>query len=260
MRKLNLTIAAGLVAAILGGGLVLAYGRGIDKKIADGRETVSVLVATSPLEAGATAEEIRTRVETQEIPRAFVADSALSSLEDAAGMSLSGPVTKGSQLTQGQFVGAKDLTVLKPSNGHVALAVGVDISPGVARYLEAGSVVDVFATYRGVQADARGASGTQDAQDAASGGATNRTKLFATGIKVLSVRIAPSQESDEEGSNSGSPGEDVIVLLDLMPRDAEKVVNAVTLGEIYLAMSDGSKHVTPTGTTPDDVVGTGGSS
>ncbi len=258
MRRLNFTIAAGLMAAILGGGLVLAYGRGIDKKIADGRETVSVLVATAPLEAGATAEAIRSQVETQEIPRAFVAESALSTLDDTAGLALAGPVPKGSQLTQGQFVATQDLTVLKPSSGHVALAVGMDISSGVARYLEPGNVVDVFATYRGVQTSTDGAP--PGSANASATDATNRTKLFVSAVKVLSVRVAPSGETDESGSGAAAPGQDVIVLLDLTPRDAEKVVNAVTLGEIYLAMSDGTKHGTPSGTTPDDVVGMGGSS
>ena len=41
MRKLNVMIVAGLIVAVIGAAVVIAYGRSVDNRIADGRQTVA---------------------------------------------------------------------------------------------------------------------------------------------------------------------------------------------------------------------------
>lgn len=251
MKKLNLAIAVGVVVALFGGALVLAYGRNVDAKIARGREMTPVLVATQALVAGASGASLEDSTEVRQVPKTFLATGVLTSLDAVRTMTLLAPVSSGSQLTRSAFGRPSEVGALKPSTGNVALAVGVDLVPGVARYITAPSMVDLFVTYTGV-----GGSATAPGQAGATGSlADSRTKLFASGIKVMSVSVAPRPEQAESDKAGSSPaGDQVIAVLDVNPTEAERIVNSATLGKLYLGLSGGDLHVTPAGATPDDVV------
>jgi Flp pilus assembly protein CpaB len=227
MRKLNLTILAGLVLALIGATTVFAYGRNVDAKIRDGRETVRVLVATKPIDAGTAATAVGPSVKVRQVPRAYVADGALTDLDAVSTLALRGPVAKGAQLTRDLFAPAGTaFTAVKPGDGNVALAIDVGLTPGVAGYLSPGSAVDIFVTFAAKQ----------------------QTKLFATGVRVLSVSVAPPPGGDEKDGTQ-SQG---LAIVDVSPAEAERIVNAATLGKLYLALStSGEKHVTP-GAVPQD--------
>ncbi len=251
MRKLNVTILVGVLVALLGFGLVLAYGNNVDQRVADGKKTRPVLVASSTLAAGSTPGDLSNSVGAKDVPEAYIADGALTDLKDVQGQVLLGPVGSGSQLTASMFGQPLEAGAVKPSKGNLALAVGVELSPGVARYLVPGATVDVFATYQ--TATASGAA------TASSGAAAQRTKLFVSGVKVMSVSIGtPPAGTGSDGTTSTSGNTEVVAVLDLSPEDAEKVVNATTLGTLYFGLSSvdgsGQTHRTPRGVTPDDVV------
>jgi Flp pilus assembly protein CpaB len=129
------------------------------------------------------------------------------------------------------------------------MAVEVGLSPGVARYIAVGSVVDVFVTYEPGSAS--------DGNQISNG----RTKLFLSGAKVLAVDVAqPQAVSDDDQTQQAAAAQtvtnNVIAVLDVTPQDAERLVNAVSLGKLYLGLSTkDARHTTPTGVTPTDVVG-----
>ncbi len=182
------------------------------------------------------------------IPQAYVADGAIDSLDNVKGQVLLGPLPKGGQLTSDQFGNPNNAGSVKPSKGKVALAIGVNLTPGVARYITPGSKVDVFVTYS--------TTGGDNEQ-------VGLTKLFLSNVKVMTVSIAALQAStnkDSGDNNDGSqqPDTQVVAVLDVLPGDAEKLVNGATLGQLYLALSsaegDGEVHKTQ-GATPNDVVG-----
>jgi pilus assembly protein CpaB len=243
MRKLNIAVALGVALAVIGAGVTFAYGRSVDSRIAGGKRTKTVLVTTRQLEAGTTVADLGTGVERRAVPAAYVARGALASLDSVAALALLGPVPSGGQLTRAHFGKAADVGRLEPTKGNVALAVGVDLVPGVARYISAPGLVDLFVTY----------PETNDAKPSSS-----RTKLFASGIKVLSVSVAPGtsdEDEDEAGTGSGRSADQVIAVLDVAPTDAERIVNSSTLGKLYLGLNGtGQQHSTPGGATPDDVV------
>ncbi|HVW80081.1 MAG TPA: RcpC/CpaB family pilus assembly protein [Mycobacteriales bacterium] len=234
MRKLNVTIIVGIVVAIIGAGLVFYYGHNVDNKISDGKHTVSVLVADETLGQGMTAGDVVSHVHVAQIPDAYVVKNAIAatsslSASGAQGAVLVGEVPEGGQLSYNDFANATDAGRLAPSKGDVALSVETPISSGVARYLQPGQLVDVFATYTA------GSNG-------------QATKLFASGVKVLSVSIADPTNGTNGTSNdeTSTPSGSVVVLLDLSPRNAQKVVNAVSAGTIYLAYTTGTHDTTPT--------------
>src|SRR4051794_32087591 len=248
MRKLNISIVVGVVVAVLGAGIVVAYGQSVDKRIANGKHPVAVLVADGDLDAGTPANDVAGRVHVDQVPSSYVADGALASaaaLSDLpVGSVLAGPVPNGGQLTSSDFADAATAGHVRPAPGHVAVAVETDLSPGVARYLGVGSMVDVFATYH----DVRNRKGKLTV-------ASGRTKLFASGVKVLAVSVAQDTADNGGSANSSVLMDKVVALLDMSPSDAEKIVNATTLGDIYLADTATGGHRTPTGAVPTDVVG-----
>lgn len=248
MKKLNIAIVFGVVAALLGGALVLAYGRNVDAKIAKGRELTPVLVATGTLATGTPGASLAGATELKGMPKAFLAEGALTSLDSVSTMTLLAPVASGAQITKAAFGRPSEVGALKPSPGNVALAIGVELVSGVARYITAPSMVDLFVTYSQGGAAAPGAP-------AAVNLVASRTKLFATGVKVMSVSVAPPPQQAEGDSAPVPTGTDqVIAVVDVSPEEAERIVNSVTLGKLYMGLSGGDRHTTPSGATPDDVI------
>jgi pilus assembly protein CpaB len=244
MRKLNVAVVVGVLVAVLGAGMVFAYGQTVDNRASTGKGSVDVLVADSDLAAGTPATSLRRNVHVAHVPAAYVVTGALRSTaalssDLPAGSVLSGLVPKGGQLSRGGFADPAAAGRVNPSPGHIALAVQTDLAPGVARYLAVGEFVDVFGTYR----DVRDQSGKLTR-------ASSRTKLFASHVRVLAVSVAETKSDSTRGSELVDK---TIVLLDLAPADAERVVNATTLGSIYLGFSTGA-HSTPSGAVPDSVV------
>jgi len=252
MRKLNASIVIGIIVAIIGATSVVAYGRNVDRKILHGRQAQTVLVADHALVVGSSTSMVKSGVHTEQVPAAFAIDGALSSLSDVpAGQVLLSSVPKGGQLSRSSFGDPAVAGKLSPADGDVALAVQTDVSPGVARYLTTGQLVDVFVTYK----DVRNAEGKPTF-------ASSRTKLFVSGVKVLAISVAQAAAS---GSSSHSTltasssdqqqfQDKVIAVLDLKPTDAERLVNAQALGTIYLGYTLKGGDTTPTGVVPDDVV------
>ena len=76
------------------------------------------------------------------------------------------------------------------------LAIQVDLTPGVAKYVSPGSTVDMFVTYSGTSTSSgsSNSSGGQNAQ------ALTSTKLFASGVLVRSV--TPATDTATSGSST----------------------------------------------------------
>ena len=263
MRKLNMMIIAGLIVAVIGAAVVIVYGRSVDNRIADGKATVQVLVAKTSIPAGESAEALGSLTEVRSVPRHYLVVSPLASLGDVAGKFLTSPVPAGGQLSSLLF-GATPTSnqAVAPTRGHVAVAIQVALTPGVAKYVAPGSRVDMFVTYGSVSTGVQG-SGTVSATSPTTANITfkaksleQQTKLFASGVKVLSVTPA-SADTASDGSSQAtvSPGDQVIAVLELTPQLAQKVVNATTLGSIYLGLDAvGDVHRTSSGATPRQVV------
>jgi pilus assembly protein CpaB len=241
MRKLNVSVVVGILVALVGAGLVFIYGHNADNKISAGRHPMSVLVADTALNAGTAAGDVAGHVHVAQIPAAYVVKGALTSPSALASPSaqravLAGSVPEGGQLSLADFAQGAAAGRVQPGKGHIALSVETPVSSGVARYLEPGQTVDVFATY------------------SKSGANQAKTKLFASAIKVLAVSVNQPESDSADNSAATSPDGQVVVLLDLSPKNAEKVVNAVTVGSIYLAYSPNRRDKTSSATTPTSVL------
>jgi pilus assembly protein CpaB len=235
MRKLNISVLVGIIVALVGATLVFVYGRHVNDKISSGKATMSVLVANDAIPAGTSAGDVASHVHVAQIPSAYVVSGAITTMTQltstqAANYVTTAAIAKGGQLSATDFAQGASAGIVQPSKGNVAIAVTLPINAGVARYLQPNQLVDVFVTY------------------SAQGG--SQTKLFASGVKVLSVSIADSKGSS---SNDSSPSGGVVVLLDASPLVAQKIVNAVSVGTPYLAYAPTGGHTT-TATSPQSVL------
>jgi Flp pilus assembly protein CpaB len=238
MRKLNISIIVGVIVALIGASLVFFYGRHVNTKISDGKATQSVIVADEALAAGTSARDVAAHVHVAQIPTAYVVSGALTTMTQltstqAQTYQLVGAVAKGGQLSLTNFAQGATAGGIQPTRGNVAVAISLPINAGVARYLQPNQLVDVFVTYSSQN--------------------FNQTKLFASGVRVLSVSIA-NTKSDGSTSDSGTqPSGQVVALLDASPLVAQKIVNAVSLGTPYLAYAPTGGH-TAKATTPQNVL------
>lgn len=247
MRKLNVMIVAGLIVAVVGAAVVILYGRSVDNRIADGKKQVTVLVADQFIPVGQPAEALTAYVHPKQIPSAYAVDQPLSSLSNVSGKFTSVVIGKDGQLSAAFFSDTATSTpgAVQLQSGNVAIAIQVGLTPGVAKYVSPGSRVDMFVTYGGAASKGgRGSSGSE-------------TKLFASGVHVLSVTPASTSTDTTSSSSQAqvSPGDDVIAVVQASPDLAQKIVNATTLGSVYLGLdAAGDVHVTRNGATPGQVL------
>lgn len=235
MRKLNISVIVGIIVALIGASLVFVYGRHVNNKISSGKATTPVIVADAPIAAGTSAGTVASHVHVAQIPSAYVVTGALTAMSQltssaAANYVTTAAIAKGGQLSLTDFAQGAGAGLVQPAKGNVAIAITLPINAGVARYLQPNQLVDVFVTY---------SSGTNGSQ----------TKLFASGVKVLSVTVADSKGNS---GDSGAGGQ-VVALLDASPLVAQKIVNAVSVGTPYLAYAPNGGH-TATATSPQNVL------
>lgn len=252
MRKLNFTIIAGIVAALVGAALVLSYGHGVDTRIANGRRTVPVLVAKTALPAGLLPAALRGMVEVRQVPAEYAVSDALASLDVIKPTDvLRVPVSASGQLGRSSFGAQATSLGVVPPKGKVDLAIRVGLVPGVAKYVGAGSSVDMFVTYKALKPEAAAFSLVANPA---------LTKLFASGVSVVAVSAAaPVNPAGQSSGVAPVVGDDVLVILEVTPDLAQKIINAQATGEIYLALSaPGDKHITPSGAGPGNVLGNNG--
>jgi Flp pilus assembly protein CpaB len=236
MRKLNISVVVGIIVALVGASLVFVYGRHVNNKISDGKATQSVIVADAAIAAGTPASQVASHVHIAQIPSAYVVTGALTAMTQltstqASNYLTTGAIAEGGQLSLTDFAQGAATGIVQPTKGNVAIAIALPINAGVARYLEPNQLVDVFVTY-----------GSQS---------IDKTKLFASSVRVLSVSIA---DNKNDGTDNGSSSSNLVnVLLDASPLVAQKIVNAVTIGTPYLAYAPSGGHTT-SATSPKNVL------
>ena len=81
-------LLAGVVAvllAIVGAVIVVSYAQGADQRAVSSLDPVGVLVVTKAVPAGSPVEALKASVALEELPGAAVAETALNTLDGAAG-------------------------------------------------------------------------------------------------------------------------------------------------------------------------------
>ncbi|MDQ1287415.1 MAG: pilus assembly protein CpaB [Actinomycetota bacterium] len=144
MGRRTLLVIASLLIATVGTALIWVYARGADERARrDWAEPVTVLVATEPIEIGATRSEVAKHAKPRQIPRLLAPEHRLTGLEAIGARATSIPVLAGQYLVEGQFSaesGASGVT-----ENRMGLAVQLEDPNRVASLLRPDSRVAVYA-------------------------------------------------------------------------------------------------------------------
>ena len=271
---LFVAIILGVVAVVA----VISYVSSIRTSVEEEVEKVEVLIAAqnipkeTPVEAIISAEAVI----LEAIPRKYLADGVLTSIESFEGYVTVAPINKGEQITSTKFVKPEQigLAFLIPED-MVAISIPVDEVIGVSNLINVGYKVNVIATLKPTQ-DETGQT-SQSVLEAEIADETGGiifgeevvlekeiTKILLWNVEVLYVgtRIITIEEEEQSGGIIGGQTKKEIntsdirtVTLALNPEDSEKLIFTEEMGSVWLALLpvDGIERVDTPGRTLDNV-------
>jgi pilus assembly protein CpaB len=248
MRSRLIILIVALALGVTGAIVTSRYLQAEQARIAQGAQLVTVLVAQQDLPAGMTSEQLLSKgyLTQRQVPRQYVAATAVSSRAMLDGKVVAQPISKDQQVTASMFKYAADVGLASSTpKDYVAVAIPYDAARGVGNLLRPGDSVAVFATFE------PGSKGVETAV----------TKLILPKAKVLAVdqTLDPSPASTQANTvaNDGNTGSlasngsqrkrapNPTLTLALTPADAEKVVFAQEEGKVWLGLYSPTDLNTP---------------
>ena len=143
---LLIAIILGVVAVVA----VIAYINNIRATVEEDVEKIEVLVAAqnipkeTPVEILISAEA----VVLEAVPRKYLADGVLISLQDYEGYIVASPINKGEQITSTRFIRPEDLGLaFNIPDDMLAISIPVNEIIGVSNLIDVGDRVNVIATF-----------------------------------------------------------------------------------------------------------------
>jgi pilus assembly protein CpaB len=216
----RVAIALVVALAISAGATYLVYSRMRASQEAQRPQTVKIVAATNPLQAGSalTSENVTLIDWPSNIPLT----GSFSKANDVIGRSLIYPVSPKQPIMERDLAVAGSgigLTVKIPE-GMRAVSVRSNDITGVAGFLFPGSHVDVLLTYR------------------PEGSPSPVTQTIMQNVEVLTAgqRIEPDPQGKPETVN--------VVTMLLSPQDAEKLIMAYAQGSIQFVLRNGADKLT----------------
>jgi pilus assembly protein CpaB len=233
MTRRIIGVLLALILAVMGTGAVLFY---IDKtrnSVADGQTAVTVLVAKLRIPAGTSGESIKSRDLVEEIvmPAATVPPDSLTAVEgELDKLVLTHDVQPRQLLLKGMFGAATKLSggVALPEK-MLAVSIKTAVEEEVGGFVRPGSQVAIFVT---LEPD----------------GKERITKLLLPRVETLAVGAygqdaATSAQNDDESLANGTVT--LLVTVAVNQSDAERLIHAIRVGELYLALLTDTSEVRP---------------
>ena len=193
-RLRNIVIA--VVLAAFAALLTMMYVTSYEKRVQNGEEDVSVLVATSDIPAGISGAAAMARVEERMIAQRNVAPGAVSEKSQLEEFVVSQPIYAGEQVSRQRFSSSSEIGVRSSLTGNMrAVALSGDGVQLLADTLRAGDRVDLVASLK-LSEDKEGSATRivlRDIEVLKPAGATGNKRLDnAAGRNQLSVLLAVS--------------------------------------------------------------------
>ncbi|GAA2571283.1 hypothetical protein GCM10010435_51950 [Winogradskya consettensis] len=238
MRRRVLIALAALVLAGISGVAMTLYARGVDQRAVDGRQAISVLLATKKIKAGTTGAEIRKQklVRTVVMPAETVPEGTLNALgADLDRLELSADLAPQQLVMRGLFgvAGTTSAATVGVPDGQLGISVEVSMAPGVAEKVAEGDRVTVFVTYP--------KGGSPDSQ---------KTRVLLPAATVISITsgqpsdVTPAPTSTSRAASSRA-AQSYPATLAVNQADATRLVHAAQTAELYLGLLGEGTEVTP---------------
>ncbi len=280
---MRLRIVLLFVAIILGAVAVvavIAYINNIRATVEEDVEKIEVLVAAqnipkeTPVELLITAEAVI----LEAVPRKYLADGVLISLQDYEGYVVASPINKGEQITSTRFIKPEDIGIsfIVPDD-MLAISIPINEIIGVSNLINVGDLVNVIATFEPDEEQVEVIEEGPEAEEfilaeeeAAAGEeeipiiVTEITKTLLWNVEVLymGTRLIIVEEPDEAagilgtGQKREEQSEDIrTITLAVTPEQSEKLVFTEEVGSVWLALVpvDGVEKEETTGQTYDNI-------
>jgi pilus assembly protein CpaB len=245
-----------VILALVGTFAVYSYAHNADKRAVEGTRAAKVLIAQKAVPAGTSWGDVVKGgyLAVESIPAKSAPDNALQSLD--AAVPLDYVATAG--IASGQIVirpmfdeKAPTTGVVKLSGRNMAISVALCPAADVAGFVQAGSVVAIFVT-------SNLTSGTVNSPTSNTSNNHVITKLLVPRVDVVAVSTqAPNTLNDanpKTSNNAGNTncgnigsGTTVLVTLSVSQADAERIILAENVGELYLALltKQSDTHASP---------------
>lgn len=228
-RKILLLVA--VIVALVGTALVFLYVRGADARANARFDTVKVLRAVAPIEAGETIDDAAAsgKLALQPVARDYLLPNAQTSTETLSGSVAMVQILPGEQIVSEKF-GSQVETVdsgLNLPKGTIAISVSLSDTSRVAGFINPGSSVAIF--FNGTDASGQ-----------------PFTRLLLDEVQVVAVGSTSTTQTTvttPEGTQTVEQLPSTLMTLALGQQDAEKVMFSQTTGELVFAVLDDASDV-----------------
>ena len=255
--RVILMIVAIIIAGVAVFG-VIAYISNIRQTAEKEVEKIEVLVAVQNIPKDTFVEDLMSSksVELLAIPRKYIAEGVLTTLDNFKGFVTISPISKGEQITSTKFVKPEQAGLAFNIPGDmVAISIPVDEVIGVSNLISIGDMVNVIATFKPEEKQAETAADTTTVETQAVEAGQEEilteikepiTKTLLWNVKVLylGTREITAEEQKEKDSkilsNQAEKDAKAIIVntvtLAVSPEDAEKLVFSEEMGLVWLAL------------------------
>jgi pilus assembly protein CpaB len=247
-RILAITIAIMLAALGTAGGLflVLSADARAQSRISD---PVTVAIAVKRIAVGTTGANVRAgeMVRLEKMPKVSVPSDALAEISpELDKLVVTSNIAVGQILLAANFGDQSKVTSGLPlPEGKMAVTVETGAPEQVAGYVQAGSQVAIFLTYTVVGAD---------------GSRTNieRTRVLLPRVEVLAVGTYQQSRATNNATATTSRSGSVLLTVAVSQEEAERLIEGLSHGTLYLGLLTDSVQVNPGGGVDNTDGGGGG--
>lgn len=290
---MKLRIVLLILALILGAAAVfgvIAYVNSVKASVEEEIEKMEVLVATQNIPGQTTVETLieRNMVTTAGIPRKYLAEGVLTSLEEYRGYVTANHINKGEQITTTKFAKPEDMgLVFTIPDGMLAISIPVNEITGVSNLIDVGDRVNVIVTFfpEDIEKDSTAGITSTPASQLEEGQAEGETSvveegisgIYDKGIKIdkeitktllwnievlyTGTRLQTGGITQESGfletqTRSDTRSAEVnTITVAVTPEDSEKLVFSEEMGSVWIALVPvgGIEEEETTGITLDNV-------
>lgn len=229
MGRRTVLLVAAVVVAALGTALIFAYVNRTDERALKDQRPVQVLVAKTLIKAGTTGAEAERlgAFKLQVIPQSATIAGYLTDTRPISALVAVGDIFPGEQIIPAKFVAPGGSSSLTIPAGKMAISVQLGDPERVAGFVQPGSEVAVFVTFK-------------------AGNAAALTRILLTRVTVIAVGPTSLRPSTA-GQGNTEPVPTAILTLALDQRQAEKLVYAASGGGggLYFALLNKDSKVAP---------------
>jgi pilus assembly protein CpaB len=225
-RVILLTVA--VVVAALGAGLVFLYVQGADDRAEARFDTVDVLLAVAPIEAGETIDDAQAagKLALEPVPESELLPNYQTDTSTLAGLAATTRIYPGEQIISDKFGGEVEAapSALPIPKDMVAISVNLTDPARVSGFVNPGSEVAIF-------------HNTLD-----------YSRLVLTRVTVLGVgSTSPTTTTTttEEGEETTEQLPRTLLTIAVTQKEAEKVQFAAQTGEVAFALLSENSDVNP---------------